>query len=1088
MDSVPTTERLVRFEAFEFNRHTLELRKHGLKIKLYGQPMEVLSMLLARPGELVEREELQRRLWPNDTVVEFEHSINAAVKTLRRALSDSADEPRYIETLPRRGYRFICPLDGIDASSDGAPPPPPVTPGDLAKPVPPRPSDFTHSDLISRTVSHYRILEKLGDGGMGVVYKAEDTRLGRKVALKFLPSGLAGHPLALARFEREARAASALNHPHICTVYEIEEVDGQPFLVMELMEGTTLKHLIEAGVGQLEVSSAPMGPGKAPQGVPLPCDKLLDLAIQIADGLDAAHAAGIIHRDIKPANIFVTKRGDAKILDFGLAKFTLGSGVASVVPEDSSSRPDGEVPDDTPVSTNKHPQLTIAGAAMGTAAYMSPEQARGQDLDARTDLFSFGAVLYEMATGRQAFCGADSTEIRAAILKREATPARSLNPAVDPRLQAIIEKAFEKDREVRYQQASDLRADLKQLKRDSDSERAVGPGFSPASGQATLPTRSGQVPGGLTGETSNSRMLVSVWKRHTNAIVASTVGALVIVAALIYTFYLTRRPVPPAPPALEISRLTTTGDIGDNLEISPDGKFLGYYRNTLDGRRGKRTIWLKQLATDNDIQLVNLGDDQCPGLDFSPDGSYIYFVRMVVWDDTGDLYQIPTFGGTPRKLVTGLTGQPAISPDGQKVAFVRIHSGKSGLLIASLDGSGERTLVSFEKTQPFVAGPAWSSDGRTLAIAINNPNLSLATVAAAGGPVHLVPGGQWNDVNDLTWIPGSRNLLVAGGPLGPSKPHETSQIYEVPADGGEVRQITHDLSKYQSLRVSGDGKTLVAMQRQLLVNLQLTTPGKEAEARTLSVGNQAWDGWHGLAPATDGRIIYTSFHNERWNIWSMGADGSNPQRLTDTDLSTDIEWPSVSPQGGFIAFEGRDGMWRMDMDGGNKKQLTRGHLDTVSSISPDGRWVIFMRVEGGKLYLVKVPSGGGPESVLTDKNDKVVWPVISPDGKWIACLYNFQFAILPIAGGKPAKVFNEPPNSRTPSIWTPDGRYISFLHGDLVTLVDDVWEQPVAGGPAKPVTHFNSDTISEFAWLPDGRLLVSRGSNPSDAVLIRNFQ
>jgi serine/threonine protein kinase/DNA-binding winged helix-turn-helix (wHTH) protein len=491
----PPVQRIT-FGEFELDVRAGELRNGGLRIRLQEQPFQILLMLLEHPGEVVTREEIRKRLWPNDTIVEFDHSIGTAIKKLRQALNDEAENPRYVETLPRRGFRFIFPPEA-SSDEDSLPAPPQIlSPGEPApeerqvraapapaqppNAVPPSPVDFTHSDLIGRIVSHYRIVEKLGAGGMGILYKAEDTRLGRKVALKFLPTGLARNPMALVRFQREARAASALNHPHICTVYEVDEVEGQPFLAMELMEGQTLKDLL-AGPS---ISDQRIG-GQRP---PLQLDTLLDLAIEIAEALEAAHAGGIVHRDIKPANIFVTKRGEAKILDFGLAKFQ-GSGMGGQgpgnqpPPEDSprslggeggepSEAVEGVPPRDTPTLSLDRVDLTIPGTTVGTAAYMSPEQARCEKLDARTDLFSFGAVLYEMATGQQAFSGVTVGEIREAILTQQPTPPQHLNPAIDPRLQAIIEKALEKDRDVRYQHASEVRADLKRLKRDTDSGRS----------------------------------------------------------------------------------------------------------------------------------------------------------------------------------------------------------------------------------------------------------------------------------------------------------------------------------------------------------------------------------------------------------------------------------------------------------------------------------------------------------------------------------------------------------------------------------------------------------------------------------------
>jgi eukaryotic-like serine/threonine-protein kinase len=458
------------FGLFQLDLKAGELHHDGRSVRLQEQPFQVLKMLLEHPGEVVTRDEMRRTLWPNDTIVEFDQSINAAIKKLRLALQDSAEEPRYVETVARRGYRLMVPVEWEAAQQLNAEAAK-VESGAL-------PQNATRGNLIGKKLSHYRVLQVLGGGGMGVVYKAEDLKLGRPVALKFLPEELASDARSLGRFEREARAASALDHPNICTIYEFGEHEGQPFIAMQFLEGQTLRERLAASANL----SRPAEDGTTkplPRAAPFATEELLALAIQIANGLEAAHRKGIVHRDIKPANVLITDRGEAKILDFGLAKLAPDSATIEHCtvenPQEQAGVPQTQRQEHTGIK-GSDPSLTLTGASMGTAGYMSPEQVRGEKLDARTDLFSFGLVLYEMAAGERALTGETASILQAAILSDTPTPVRQLNPEVPLRLERIISKALEKDRGVRYQSATEMLADLKDLResgRSSPSQAAV---------------------------------------------------------------------------------------------------------------------------------------------------------------------------------------------------------------------------------------------------------------------------------------------------------------------------------------------------------------------------------------------------------------------------------------------------------------------------------------------------------------------------------------------------------------------------------------------------------------------------------------
>src|ERR1700683_2762664 len=426
----------VRFGAFELDLSTGELRSiqapdSDNKVLLREQVFQVLRMLLEREGKIVTREEIKGRLWPADTVGDFDQSINATIKARRRALGDSADNPQYIETLARRGYRLMPTIEHLEAALGTAL-------GEVTAEAP-----LQSSSLAGKKVSHYRVLDVIGGGGMGMVFKAEDLKLGRLVALKFLPEEFAGDAVALKRFEREAQTASALNHPNICTIYEIEEHEGQPFIAMELLQGDNLRDRLFASKQK-----------------PLPLPELFEISAQICDGLQAAHDKGVIHRDIKPANIFLCKSGTVKILDFGLAKLA-GSDVALQSAEAASTT----VPKASSTESLKQ-ALTRTGTTAGTAGYMSPEQVRHEELDTRSDLFSFGLVVYEMACGYQAFTGQTLMDVHQAILHQPPAPARARNPVLPRSLDLVLAKALEKDRNRRYQSATALKDDLARITRE----------------------------------------------------------------------------------------------------------------------------------------------------------------------------------------------------------------------------------------------------------------------------------------------------------------------------------------------------------------------------------------------------------------------------------------------------------------------------------------------------------------------------------------------------------------------------------------------------------------------------------------------
>ncbi len=896
----------------------------------------------------------------------------------------------------------------------------------------------------------YEIVSLLGAGGMGEVYRARDPRLKREVALKVLPEVAAVDADRRERFTREALAVAALNHPHIVTIHSVEDAGTAVFLTMELVEGRSLAEALPA--------------------TGLPIERVLTIGIAVADATSAAHQKGITHRDLKPGNIMLgegEQAGRIKVLDFGLAKVIdaqLGAAGASMLPTEA------------PAHTAP---ITAEGRILGTVAYMSPEQAEGRTIDGRSDLFSLGVVLYEMATGRRPFAGDTNLSILSSILKDTPKSVTEINPAIPPELGRIIRRALAKDPERRYQTAKDLRNDLEDLKASlGSSESALRPATSNVASSVTSPSE----PSASPIPSSDTQIVVSLVRRHSRAFAVAAAVLLLGAAGALYG--LLRSDAQPASSQqaftdLQVTQLTTSGN-AERPAISPDGRYVAYVQRDGDDS----SLWIRQTASTNNVRIVQSERGVALfGATFTPDGTSVDFVRQAngpQWD----IWRVPFLGGAPRLLVANVSSPIGWAPDGQRIAFLRTRISpelSSQLFVAGADGGQERALASQGDSRPWISltapwrpsfPPAWSPDGRLLALAAAGPmGGRIVFVDSGTGSLQEVTGPS-GTVDGLGWLDARSLVLNLPAQLG-----APNQLIQHPYPAGLPSRLTNDPNNYVGISLSGDRRRLVTARRDARMDLWVgdgaAATGADVVRRVpISLERVAWAGE---------RLLYATVIGGKPAIVRVTPGENTPE-----DVVLEALAPAATSDGRTIVFvsstDNTLDLWTADANGRRKTRLAPSVVANPVAVTPDDRFVLFTSIADGTVSIWIVAIEGGSPTKLTEGSSVAV----SPDGGSIAFtaegvnrITSLFVCSLPRCG-LPRPI--GPAQFDMAISWTPDGRGVAYANNG------NLWVQPLNGGAPRQLTRFTDvRPIRSFEWSRDGqRLAITRSTVTNDIVLFES--